>query len=200
MRKSFNYGRDYIFVDSLKCMFGISSLNMRLIESNKNLEVKDKSINSLVNNWKWVDNTVVYSMMDFFENIGDIGKHKHFLKDVGIFRECLKIRLFDGLFRSSDNILRNILIDKNGRVLSIDENDIYGKRKNIFNKNDWFLKAENIKLTRELSKEIIEGWNLTEKKGWVKGKLEYYRFSVHIKEMGDRFDNYYDIVISEIKN
>ena len=70
-------------------------------------------------------------------------KNKEFLDDENVFRESLKIRLFDGLFRSSDNILRNILVNKDGDVLSIDEGDIYGKRKLIFNMNDWFKKVEN---------------------------------------------------------
>ena len=61
----------------------------------------------------------------YFENIGDLGKNKEFLKDERILKECLKIRLFDGLFRSSDNNMRNILVDKGGELLSIDEGDIY---------------------------------------------------------------------------
>ena len=66
-------------------------------------------------------------MMDDFPNVGDLGKNKGFLERDDVFKESLRIRLFDGLFRSSDNILRNILIDSEGVVLSIDEGDIYGK-------------------------------------------------------------------------
>jgi hypothetical protein len=79
--------------------------------------------------------------MEYKENIGDVGKHKDVLKDISVKEEMLKIRLFNGMFGTSDNILRNILIDTDRKTLySIDENDIYGKRKNIFNKNDWCLK------------------------------------------------------------
>ena len=41
----------------------------------------------------------------------------------------MKIRLFDGLFMSSDNILKNILVNEYGDLLSIDEGDLFGKRK-----------------------------------------------------------------------
>ena len=36
-------------------------------------------------------------MMNEFINLGDIGKHKYFLEQDKIFKECLKIRLYDGL-------------------------------------------------------------------------------------------------------
>ena len=58
------------------------------------------------------------------------------------FKESMKIRLFDGLFRRKDNILRNILVNSDGVVLSIDEGDIYGKIKLVFNKNDWFCEVK----------------------------------------------------------
>ena len=44
--------------------------------------------------------------MDYWPNIGDLGKHKEVMEDITVKREALKIRLFDGLFRSSDNIPR----------------------------------------------------------------------------------------------
>ena len=45
-----------------------------------------------------------------------------------MLKKILKIRLFDGLFRSSDNILRNILVNKNNELLSIDEGDYLWKK------------------------------------------------------------------------
>ena len=52
----------------------------------------------------------IYCIMDYFENIGDLGKNKNLLNMEYIRKEMWKIRLYDGLFRSSDNILRNILM------------------------------------------------------------------------------------------
>ena len=114
------------------------------------LEVKDKKKKTFVGNWKWGEREVVYCVMDDFENVGDLGKNKGFLERDEVFMESLKIRLYDGLFRSSDNILRNILVDSDGVVLSIDEGDIYGKRKLVFNKNDWFCKSENVEKLKKL--------------------------------------------------
>ena len=91
--------------------------------------------------------------MDYWDNIGDLGKHKEVMNDLSVKREALKIRLFDGLFRSSDNIPRNILVNKDNELLSIDEGDIFGKRDKVFNKNDWFTKPENISV--ELVDEVI---------------------------------------------
>ena len=116
-----------------------------------------------------------------------------------MFRECLKIRLYDGLFCSSDNILRNILINSNKELLSIDEGDIYGKRKEIFNKKDWFLKSENKSRAKNFSEEIINDWNLENKIDLVKETLIKYGFSDKVDTMIDRFSNYKTIVFDEFK-
>ena len=125
MRPSFNLGRDYVFLDGLKKYFDVRDLGMVRIKSNQGLERVDLKKRTFVGNWKFGEREVIYCMMKEFINIGDIGKHKDFLKNDSVFKECLKIRLFDGLFRSSDNILRNILINENGELMSIDEGDIY---------------------------------------------------------------------------
>ena len=116
MRPSFRLGRDYMIVDGLKGAFGVRDLKMRRIQSDKGLEVVDKSKKSFVGNWKWGEREVVYCMMEEFENVGDLGKNKQFLEDV-VFREALKIRLYDGLFRIGDNI-KGIFIVGGGDVLA----------------------------------------------------------------------------------
>ena len=63
MRKSFNYGRDYILMDSLKSKFGLRDMKMRRIRSNRGLVVKDKAKKSFVGNWQWADREVVYCIM-----------------------------------------------------------------------------------------------------------------------------------------
>lgn len=144
MPKSMNYGVDYLFMDELKPSLGLQHLGMFRITSRTYLDVIDKTIKSYVGNWKFNhtnNEETYYCVMNYKENIDDIGKHKELLTNISIKEEMLKIRLFNGLFGTSDNILRNILVDKDKKTLySIDENDIYGKRKNIFNKNDWCLK------------------------------------------------------------
>ena len=53
----------------------------------------------------------VFCMMDYFNNIGDLGKSKNLLEIDFIKKEMIKIKLFDGLFRSSDNILKIYWLD-----------------------------------------------------------------------------------------
>ena len=200
MRESFRFGRDYIVIDKMKKYFGVRDMGMKRVQINKKLGRIDMKKKTLVGNWKWLDEMAVYCMMNKFDNIGDVGKNKIFLERNDVFREVLKIMLYDGLFRSSDNILRNILINESGNVLSIDEGDIYGKRKEIFNKNDWFKKSENIEKTRAISKEIIDEFKLEEKKEKIVAILKEYAFtSEMIDEANTRLINYSEIVAKELE-
>tara|TARA_B110001469_G_C9639429_1_gene321284 strand:+ start:1202 stop:3001 length:1800 start_codon:yes stop_codon:yes gene_type:complete len=199
MRESFRFGRDYMMLDVLKNEFGITNLGMSRVKLDKILDRIDKSKKTLVDNWKWIDKEGVYCMMDKFENVGDIGKHKHFLEKDDVFKNTLKIRLFDGLFRSSDNILRNILVSDIGEVVSIDEGDIFGKRAKVFNKSDWFIKKENIEKTKEFSKDIISKWKLEEKIDIVIKQLDNFKYDSYMKdEVKTRFVNYGDIIATEL--
>ena len=199
MRASFNLGRDYIFIDSLKKIFGINDLGMKRIQSDMGLERIDTNKKTLVKNWKLEKkDRVIYCMMNDFENIGDLGKNKHFLEKEEVFKETLKIMLYDGLFRSSDNILRNILVNKDGVLISIDEGDIFGKRKLVFNKNDWFKKNANIDKTKSLIKGIIDDWNLCSKIEIIENEMRRWKFEESkIVEMKERLANYKKIVLSE---
>jgi len=111
-------------------------------------------------------------------------------------KECLKIRLYDGLFRSSDNILRNILVNRDGELLSIDEGDIFGKRINIFNKHEW-ISPKNI--SNEILDEVLNDI-LSEKDMKIKmitKKMHEYEFSDKIDEFKTRFNDYKMIVMNE---
>ena len=188
MPKSMNYGIDYQFMDELKSHLGLGSLGMRRMVSRTNLGVVDKTIKSYVGNWefKTSDIDIYYCVMDYKDNIGDLGKHKDVMQDTGVREEMLKIRLFNGMFGTSDNILRNILVGTNRTDLySIDENDIYGKRKNIFNKNDWCLKdswcMENME---RIWKELVGSIDVE----MVKDKFKLFGLESNIEEFGRRLD------------
>lgn len=150
MRESMNFGADYLIVDQCKEIFGLSHMNMRRIVSDKGLVKVDPKTHSYVNNCEIGPQESVYCLMDFWENVGDLGKHKGYLTEDSVKTECLKIRLFDGLFRSSDNILRNILVNTEGHLLSIDEGDLFGKRDRIFNRRGDWCSRQNI------SEDILE--------------------------------------------
>jgi hypothetical protein len=198
MRASFNYGKDYMLIDELKKYFGIKPINMRRIKCDKYLVRIDNTKKTLVKNWKWEDKEIIYCIMENFDNIGDLGKHKNILENDNVFYECVKIRLYDGLFCSSDNILRNILVNSNNELLSIDEGDIYGKRKEIFNKNDYMLKGKNKTRTKQIVAQIIEDWNLISKISIVEVALKKYGFSNKVDIMKCRFNNYLNIVNKEL--
>jgi hypothetical protein len=200
MVKSFNYGRDCMFMDSIKKEFDILDLKMKLIKSNSGLKVIDKSIKSWKNNFEFGEKDVIYCMMKFYENIGDLGKNKNILEGSGNEEKLysmLKIRLFDGLFRSSDNILRNILVLVDGNLLSIDENDIFGKRLCVFNKNDWCVKNDWCKKNFEKVIDDLWGENKEEKKVKIINYLIEYGFNEKVEEFGNRWENYKEIINSE---
>jgi hypothetical protein len=197
--KGLNWGIDYQFIDSVKYLFDIESLGIKRIRSNIGLDRVDKSIKSFVGNWVLKEKESIYCMMDYKENIGDLGKNKDILVDGEKIRDLMMIRLFDGLFRSSDNILRNILVTKDKHLISIDEGDIFGKRANIFDKKgDWCIKNVKKEIVDDCLNEIIEK-NKEEKRKIIKGKMIMMGFESKIDEFNDRFNNYKNIVYDEMK-
>jgi hypothetical protein len=206
MGPSMNYGKDYILIDKCKKVFGLQDMNMVRILSDKGQLKIDASKKSYVNNVEIGDKKCVYCMMDYWENMGDLGKNKDMLQftldgslvvNVSVKKESLKIRLFDGLFRSSDNILRNILVIPGGALLSIDEGDIYGKREKVFNKTDWHKKNCSQEEFNEALDDLLS--NEEDKLKVVKEQMKYYEFSNDIYETFEqRFKNYKDIVKSEL--
>ena len=205
MGPSMNYGKDYILIDKCKKVFGLKDMNMVRILSNRGQLKIDPSKKSYVNNVKIGEKKCVYCMMDYIENMGDLGKNKEMMKltsysdptDLFVKKEALKIRLFDGLFRSSDNILRNILVIPGGELLSIDEGDIYGKRVNVFNKNDWMKDNCSQEEFKGVFDDLLSDGG--KKLKVVKGQIKHYGFSDEIYETFEkRFINYRDIVIEEV--
>ena len=108
----------------------------------------------------------------------------------------MKIRLCDGLFMSSDNILRNILVNKEGDLLSIDEGDLFGKRKSIFNKNDWCKKH----CDWDMIEGIIDEWYKDSDNimiGIMKAMIET---DYMLDDIFHRYHNYKKIVMDEWVN
>ncbi len=178
--KAFHYGRDYMCINSLKEMFGVRAIDMRREKLNRAVDwLWDEVEKKYQCYWVSAPEGRMYCVMGFQENVGDLGKwlegvkkeQKMEQKSLGkraiqsnpdimmnpkmelVFTQMMEIRLFDGLFLSSDNISRNILVLKEAyyqqhqeteeegespslfvpALLSIDENDLFGKRGKIFN-------------------------------------------------------------------
>ena len=197
MKESMNYGLDYILVDKCKELFGLRDMNMRRIKSGEGQIKIDPKGKSYVGNVKIGKKECIYCMMDYWQNIGDLGKHKDVMSNESVKREALKIRLFDGLFRSSDNIPRNILVNDKNELLSIDEGDIFGKRSNVFNKHDWFIKPENC--NKELFNEVLDDLlsDSFRKLKCVEKLFKLYQF-MNFNEFKERFTGYREIIMNEL--
>ena len=197
MKESMNYGLDYILVDKCKELFGLRHMNMQRIKSNEGQMKVDPKGKSYVGNVKIGKRDCIYCMMDYWQNIGDLGKNKDVMTDESVKREALKIRLFDGLFRSSDNIPRNILVNDMNELLSIDEGDIFGKREKVFNKHDWFIKPENC--DKELFNDVLDDLlsDSFRKLKRVEKLFKYYQF-MNFDEFKGRFNQFREIIMSEL--
>ena len=203
--KGMNGGIDYLFLDKLKSEFGLPDLGMRRITSNMGFTLVDKGIRKYRDNCILTpsEKRVIYCMMNYLENKGDLNNNKHLLTSEIMVEEMFKIRLFDGLFRSSDNNMRNILVlsvDDN-KLISIDEGDIFGKRKNIFNKNDWCIKSQWCKdnLDRIIDTFIYgDNNNKTNRVHIITLMMEIYGFSEEKQqEFTTRYENYREIAKAE---
>ena len=215
MTKGLNYGMDYIYIDKQKRLFGLKDLDIKLrkipgkaltIERTEE-EVQDektgktKIVKHKSYNWEDSEEGQVIAIMTKVNVKNDLGKCKYLINDEIKFREMLKIRLFNGFFRTSDNIIRNILVDKDDELWAIDENDIYGKRKDVFNKkepvkNSPFMTAELIvSVIDELDFAAHEETLLAEMpKYFPKASCEFYE-----RELRERVRNYKQIVLKELK-
>lgn len=200
MSKNLNFGKDYAFIDEIRGKLGLLQSHIFRIKTNIKMELKDKSIRNYNKNCNIVKSVKcdnVYCVMDYFENIGDLGKNKNLLDNEVIKSNLLKIRISLGLFRVSDNIIRNILINDKGDLMSIDENDIFGKRKLIFNKNDWCKKDIWCRNNYESIVNEIKSLICKEECIEVLKKYNFNNENVLINEFIERYDNFLDIVKSE---
>jgi hypothetical protein len=200
MSANLQHGLDYMFMDSLKHEFGLVDLEMERFKSNVGIVLKDKAIRQYKENCELgeVSVPVYFCKMKFRANRGDLVKQKGVMENLEVKREMLRIRLFDGLFRSSDNNLRNILVGQDNRLISIDEGDIFGKRGAIFAKNDWCKKDQWCK--ENISDVIQKDIFATGRKERIVKQLEEYKYpSEIVRSFETRYDNYVDIVLEEFQ-
>jgi hypothetical protein len=195
MRKSFNYGRDCLVLDNVKFLFGIKNIGINRILSNKvvkRIDIKKK---------EWEDNmkieekeNVVYLVMNEFKNKSSLSRNKELYNNEKVKREVLKIGIFRGIFRVSDFNYRNILVNDNNELLSIDENNI-GDRDNIFWKGfNW--KDFDKKMVDEVIDEIVKRKDM--KKKVIKKEMEKFLFDEEIiNNIMNNFDNIKNDVYKE---
>lgn len=194
VNKKMNYGKDYLVIDKCKHLFGLNDMNMDIIKSNKGLVKKDPKINRYIDNCKIDNKECVYCMMDYWENIGDMRKYIDIV-DESVIYQCIKIILFNGLFLSSDNSIRNILINKNHELLSIDEDDILGKTKYVFVKSKWCKKEKFRKILYNIIQEFMDNKESIKKN--VNNVFNKYELDL-CNQFNNRVDNYKQIIEEEL--
>ena len=124
-KKSMNYNEDYEVVDSMKEIFGLNKIGMRRIFSNKAMVKVDDSKMEWCDNWKFVEKeNIVYSMMSYIPGVR-FNHSKNITPELEL--EYMKIGLFRGIFMVSDFNVTNVF-ELEGKLYSIDEHDILGKR------------------------------------------------------------------------
>jgi len=215
MTKGLNYGMDYYYMDKQKRLFGLKDLGIKirkipgkvLTVKRTEEEVHDAKLGKTKivkhRSYEWDDSNEgqVIAIMNKINVKSDLGKCKELLKDEVKFREMLKIRLFNGFFRTSDNIIRNILVDEEDELWAIDENDIYGVRKEVFNKKEPVRNSEF--MTAELIESVIDELDFATHeqtlidempKYFPKESCEFYE-----RELRERVRNYTQIVLKELK-
>lgn len=214
MTKGLNYGMDYAYIDKQKRLFGLKDLDIKLRKIPGKVltvkcaeeEVRDKKGRTKTvrhRSYEWEDSKdgQVIAIMTKINVKADLGKCKDLLKDEDKFREMLKIRLFNGFFRTSDNIIRNILVDEDDELWAIDENNVYGVRKEVFNKKEPVRNSEF--MTAELIESVIDELDFATHeqtlidempKYFPKASCEFYE-----RELRERVRNYKQIVLKELK-
>jgi hypothetical protein len=203
MSKTLNYGIDYECIDSLKSEFALTALNVQRITCDIEFSLVDKTKKNYGNNWKLETGDVksVWCMMKYYENAGDVGENKEFVcNKTALLEEMYKIRLFDGLFRSSDNNMRNILLsaDKT-KLISIDEGDLFGKRTCVFGSKEWCVKnVWFLKNWERLIDEFIYGVNKEGRLQIIVARLKKYGFEGKVVECIERYNNYKEIIRKEL--
>ena len=124
-KKSMNYNEDYEVVDSMKEIFGLNKIGMKRIFSNKAMVKIDEGKMEWCDNWKFVEKeNIVYSMMSYIPGVR-FNHSKNITPALEL--EYMKIGLFRGIFMVSDFNVTNVF-ELEGKLYSIDEHDILGKR------------------------------------------------------------------------
>ena len=124
-KKSMNYNEDYEVVDSMKEIFGLNKIGMKRIFSDKAMVKIDEGKMEWCDNWKFVEKeNIVYSMMSYIPGVR-FNHSKNITPALEL--EYMKIGLFRGIFMVSDFNVTNVF-ELEGKLYSIDEHDILGKR------------------------------------------------------------------------
>ena len=193
-RLTLGYYRDYMMVDNLKELFGLKKIGMFRIRTNKIAVKINKTQKYWENNWKLEDGTdIVYCVMERIKDAQELQQRKSDMKNnKAMLREFIKIGLFRGIFRVTDFNPRNVLVDQNDNLFSIDEGSMGQREKMIGHNNAVFIKKyANEALINEILSEINS--NKQKKKETIAKIMKKYKFSgTRIKEVFTHYNQLQD--------
>lgn len=167
VRNCVNFGIDELVFEECKDVFGLKKLEIEgRIKSDKRLIRKSKKGLWLGDmDLKVEKKGVIYLKMKNFKNIGSCVDNKELCKKENVRREMLKILLIRELFDIGDSNRRNMLVNEEGEVLSIDNNKICENSRSIFlrdlrweeyNEEDFEVVLDDIYGNREEKESVIE--------------------------------------------
>ena len=182
-RRSMNYNKDYQIVDEMKEIFGLNSIGMVRIKSNKIIVKKDKTIKSWKENWEFMESPdVIYTMMKYI-NAEKFNKVNELTQEMKL--EFLKIGLFRGIFMVSDFNTSNVLVSENKKMYSIDEHDMLGKRSKIIGRKNMRFYRENIQEINGIFNDLYA--NMEEKTKILHEKLKKFQEDKNIESIMNNF-------------
>jgi hypothetical protein len=195
-KKSMNYNEDYEVIDSMKEIFGLNKIGMKRIISNKAMVKIDHSKMEWCDNWEFIERgNIVYSMMSYIPGVR-FNRSKNITRELEL--EYMKIGLFRGIFMVSDFNVTNVF-ELDGKLYSIDEHDILGKRVQMIGQMNMRYYKKNREAIEGIFEDLFK--DKQEKLDKVVGNLiafKYDRFVDRIisnyETLSDRFYKEFDAV------
>lgn len=204
-RKSLNYNEEYCVVDEIKSIFGLQSIGMRRILSDKVMVKVDKTKKtwgkellgkdlessdgiSKEINWQWIPaNNVVYTMMRYIPSItfndaikvGKVGKKEEL--------EYMKIGLFRGILGVLNFNVTNVLVSEvDNSLISISEKQINENRESIVGRMNMRYYKKHKDEIESIFVNLEE--NKEEKKAQIKSILDQYGYEKYVEFVFANYD------------
>jgi hypothetical protein len=186
-KKSMNYNEDYEVVDSMKEVFGLNNIGMKRIFSNKAMVKVDHSKMEWCDNWEFVEKeNIVYSMMSYIPGVR-FNHSKNITSDLEL--EYMKIGLFRGIFMVSDFNVTNVF-ELDGKLYSIDEHDILGKRVQMIGQKNMKYYKKNEAALNGIFEDLFKDKN--EKLEKVVNKLIAFKYDRFVDRIVSNYENLSD--------
>ena len=186
-KKSMNYNEDYEVVDSMKEIFGLNKIGMRRIFSNKAMVKIDESKMEWCDNWKFVEKeNIVYSMMSYIPGVR-FNHSKNITPELEL--EYMKIGLFRGIFMVSDFNVTNVF-ELEGKLYSIDEHDILGKRVHMIAQKNMRYYKKNQAFLERIFEDLYQ--DKEDKMVRVVEQLRAFKYDIFVDRIISNYDSLKD--------